>query len=157
MQKVGKKVPKKMWTTKSCLSVKRFSILRRNSIAKMTIYLLKVVTRPKTSLRGSEGSSTRPPSVVMVWWVFCTRCDPDSFFRCRHKNKWWGLLSRVKWCLATPWRKLYLWKKMSGTFNRILCPLTKKKNVKMVARAHPRIHPSGRLALLQPRPQSIGL
>ncbi len=38
----------------------------------------------------------------------------------------------------SPPEKLYLWMKMNDVFSRILCPLTKQKNAKIVARACPR-------------------
>ncbi len=42
----------KMHTVDSHLPMKRFSISRRNSIAKMTVYMPKVVMRPKTKFQG---------------------------------------------------------------------------------------------------------
>ncbi len=55
----------KMHDTESCLPIKRFSVSKRNSIAKITTYMPKVVMRPKTKSQEFREIIT---IVIIVWW-----------------------------------------------------------------------------------------
>ncbi len=56
---------KKMHTTESRLPMEKFSILRRNSIAKVTTYMPKIVTRSKTKSQGFREASPHLTSIAI--------------------------------------------------------------------------------------------
>ncbi len=56
----------KTLTAESCTPMKKFSISRKNSIIKMTVYMPKVVVWPKTKSQGCRGFITSLS--IVVWW-----------------------------------------------------------------------------------------
>ncbi len=99
VQEIVKKVPKNAHCIEFCLLMKIFSISRRNSIAKMTKYMQKLLWDQRQNLKGSEGSPIPVGNTSVERLVL--QCNPDSFLQHWRKNKWWGLPSHVKWCLTT--------------------------------------------------------
>ncbi len=139
MQKVAKKVSKKLTPSNPVYQWKRFSILNRNSIVKITVYAqncYEVKNKIPSIQRG------RPPPAISNGLVgnFVVRCNPDSFLWHWCENIWYGLPNHVKWCLNTSEGNCIHRLKTSIAFSSILCPLSRQKKQKMVARACSRFH-----------------
>ncbi len=123
--------------------MKRFSISRRNSIAKNTMCMPKIVTRSKIKSRGSKGSPS--PLLVMIWWgVLYSRVTQIHF--CDTGVKMNGevyqsmlntVLSHFEETVLTDEAEWYF---QQDSITAYKSKKKKKKNTKMVARVCSRFH-----------------
>ncbi len=123
----------KMHTAEFYLPMKKFSILRRNSIAKMTTYMPKVVMKPKTKSQGFIAPFSIGNNLARS---FALRCNPDSFLQSRCKKKWWGLLGHIKWCLTIHCRILTV-PKLTYSYGVLFDRFSICKRNQVVHAAHP--------------------
>ncbi len=121
----------------------------------MTVYIPKVVTRPKMKSQRFRGVIVLTGNGLMG--SFILQYNPDLFLWYQCKNEWRGLLSHVKWCLSIFGGNCICGQKWVVLLAGFCTCSKQKKNAKLVARACPIFHWSGWLVLLQPRPQSIEL
>ncbi len=158
LQEVAKKVPKNAHDRILFTDEKIFNIEEKFNHQNDHVYAKSCYEAKDKIPRVRIGHHLPSPIGNGLVGSFVLRCNPYSFLRRRRKNKWWGLLSHVEWCLNTSGRNCICeqrWVVLSAEF--CACLQSEKKNAKMVARAHSRFHRSLWLALLQPRLQSIGL